>query len=97
MISRIDQEDRERIDAFIKRRWLSMQMVIRGERIDLGKADGFYALEAGEIAGLVTFRICGREMEILSLDSVHEKRGIGTALLERALAEAETESLERAA
>ena len=30
-----------------------MQMVVHGECIDLGTADGFYAVEANEITGLI--------------------------------------------
>ena len=69
------------IDEFIIRHWFTLQMVVRGESIDLGKAEGFYALDRDEIIGLITYRIHGGQMEILSLDSVRENRGTGTALL----------------
>ena len=75
-IRRIDQASRERINAFIVRRWYTMQMVVHGESIDLGNADGYYACEGNDILGLITYRIIGKEMEILSLDSQREGRGI---------------------
>ena len=84
-IQQIDQFNRERIDAFIVRQWFSMQMVIRGESIDLSMADGYHAMEGDEIIGLITYRITDNEMEILSLNSLCENKGIGTALLNKAV------------
>ena len=95
MIRQIDQADRKQIDAFIVRRWYTMQMVVHGERIDLGSADGFYTCDGNEITGLITFRAREKEMEILSLDSLHERRGNGTALLNAATEEARNSGLER--
>ena len=83
-IRQIDQLNRERIDTFIIRQWFSMQMVVHGESIDLSTAAGYYAIEGDEIIGLITYRIIEDEMEILSLDSLRENKGIGTALLNKA-------------
>ncbi len=80
-VEKIRQEDRGKVDAFIVRQWFSMQMAVHGELIDLGTADGWYATDGDEIIGLITYRIVNDEMEILSLDSVHKKRGVGTILL----------------
>ncbi len=87
-IRRIDPTNRKQLDAFIVRQWYTMQMVVHGERIDLGAADGFYACDGDEIIGLITWRQSGKEVEILSLDSLHEARGIGTALLHEVIREA---------
>ena len=56
-IKKIDRDNRERINDFIIRQWFSLQMVVHGESIDLGKAEGWYACEDHEIIGLVTYRI----------------------------------------
>ena len=95
MIRPIDQTDRERIDAFIVQQWYTMQMVVHGGTFDLGVADGFYSCDGDEITGLITFRVSGKEMEILSLDSLHEHRGTGTSLLNAATGEARDRGLER--
>ena len=95
MIRPIDQTGRKRIDAFIVQQWYTMQMVVHGERIDLGSADGFYTCDGDEITGLITYRVNGKEMEILSLDSLHEHRGTGTALLNAATEKAREIGLER--
>ena len=39
-IKRIDQADRAYVDEFILQQWYTMEMVVHGERIDLGSADG---------------------------------------------------------
>ena len=95
MIRPIDQTDRDPIDAFIVRQWYTMQMVVHGKTFDLASADGFYSCDGDEITGLITFRVSGKEMEILSLDSLHEHKGIGTSLLNAATEEARNRGLER--
>lgn len=94
-LQKIDGENRERINDFIIRHWFTLQMVIHGESIDLGKAAGWYACDDHEIIGLVTYRISGNEMEILSLDSLRENKGTGTALLHQALSDARNLGLAR--
>ena len=94
-LQKIDRDNRERINDFIIRQWFTLQMVVHGESIDLGKAEGWYACEDDEIIGLVTYRITGNEMEILSLDSLRENMGTGTALLQQALSDARNSGLIR--
>ena len=94
-IRRIDQASREQINAFIVRQWFTMQMVVHGETIDMGNADGYYACEGDEITGLITYRIAGEEMKILSLDSLQEGRGIGTGLLDTVVAKARDAGMQR--
>ena len=94
-LQKIDRKNRERINDFIIRQWFTLQMVVHGESIDLGKAEGWYACEDDEIIGLITYRITGNEMEILSLDSLRENKGTGTALLHQALSDARNLGLAR--
>lgn len=94
-IRQIDQASRKRINAFIVQQWYTMKMVVHGESIDMGNADGFYACEGDEIIGLITYRINGKEMEILSLDSLQEGRGIGTELLNTVIAKAKETGMQK--
>lgn len=76
--------NRQSVNELIAKRWFSTVMVLRGEPVDMTALDGFVAYEPGRaIAGLITYRIAGRECEITSLDSVTENRGVGSALLNR--------------
>ena len=70
-------------------------MVVHGETIDLRMADGWYALEDNEIVGLITYQLIDKAMEILSLDSLREKQGIGTALLGQAVKHAKDIGIKR--
>ena len=91
----IDPASRERINALIVRQWYTMQMVVHGESIDLGEAEGYYACEDDEITGLITYRITGKEMEILSLDSLQEGKGVGTGLLSTVISAAMKAGIQR--
>ena len=88
MIQKIDKTNRDRVNAFIIQHWFTLQMAVHGESIDLGTAEGFFACEGDEIIGLITYRLRQNELEILSLDSIREKNGIGTALLNEVLKKA---------
>ncbi len=79
----VGPENRERINAFITERWYTLEMIVRGEVVDMAKAEGFAAVEEGGIVGLITYVIDDRTCEITSLDSLREGRGIGTALIAR--------------
>ena len=94
-IRKIDQTCRQRINAFIVQQWYTMQMVVHGESIDMSNADGYYACEGDEIIGLITYRITGKEMEILSLDSLQEGSGIGTGLLDTVVAKARETGMQK--
>ena len=94
-IRAINAEDGILVNRFLMERWFATYMILRAERVELSGAPGFIAWEDGEIAGLVTFRIAEGVCEVLSLDSLRENRGIGTALLMRAVNEARAAGCER--
>ena len=85
----IDEANRERVTAFLCSRWLTTQMVIRGQVFDMTQAHGIVALENDKIKGLVTYDIRERICEILSLDSLAEGSGIGTELVRRVISTAQ--------
>lgn len=58
-------------------------MVVRGEVVEMTVMDGFIAYDKEDIIGLVTYRIADNECEIMSLDSLRENQGIGTALVNK--------------
>ena len=95
IIKQIDRTDRYEVNSFIMKQWFSLQMVVHGEKIDLDNTEGWYALEENRIVGLITYRLFDMEMEILSLDSLHEKQGIGTALLGKAVEQAKCIGVKR--
>lgn len=94
-LKRLEELDRARVNAFLISRWFSLEMLVHGETIDLSNVQGKAILESGEIIGMITWRTLDDALEILSLDSQHEGQGIGTILLEQAVAEAKKQRLRR--
>ena len=60
-------------------------MALRGQLVDLARAEGFAAYENGELVGLIAYALSGGQCEILSLQSLRPGRGIGTELMRRAI------------
>ena len=67
----------------LKASWGSTKVVTRCKVYEADKLPGFVALIDGREAGLVTYRIEGEELEIVTLDAAEEKMGVGTALIVR--------------
>lgn len=84
----ITEKNREAVNAFIRERWFSLEMVIRGQIVDMSGAEGFVAAEENEIVGLITYIVTEHTMEITSLDSLTQGQGAGTALVNRTVAAA---------
>jgi ribosomal protein S18 acetylase RimI-like enzyme len=80
-IHTISSANREQINEFINSHWFSTVMVIRGKLVDMTNLDGFVTYEDDKIIGLITYKINNNECEIMSLDCLKERQGIGTALI----------------
>jgi GNAT superfamily N-acetyltransferase len=81
----ISPDNRKQINDFISSHWFSSVMVVRGELVDMTILQGFVTYEGEEIIGLVTYRINGTECEIMSLNSLVEKQGVGTVLVSKVI------------
>jgi ribosomal protein S18 acetylase RimI-like enzyme len=81
----ISIQNREQINAFIKERWFSTKMIIRGEIVDMTKVDGIIAMDANQMVGLLTYVIRDDICEITSLDSLKPGQGIGTTLINKVI------------
>lgn len=95
MIEPITPSTRDAVHAFFIDAWGSSKMVISTGTYDCATLDGFVWSEAQVIIGLVTYVIREDELEIISLDSLQEKRGIGSALLDEVERVAKQHQLER--
>lgn len=60
-------------------------VVSRGRQFDGRKLPGFVAVEDGKLLGALTWHAADGEIEVVSLNSFVEKRGVGTALLAAAV------------
>lgn len=82
MIEPITSSTRDAVRRFFIDAWGSSEMVISTGTYDCAILDGFVWSEANIIIGLVTYVSRKDVIEIISLDSLQEKRGIGSALLD---------------
>jgi ribosomal protein S18 acetylase RimI-like enzyme len=82
------EKDKAWVVSFMRREWGDSIVVSRGRVHAADALPGFIAERAGKPAGLVTYRIQDEACEIVSLNSLVEGIGIGTALIEAVKAEA---------
>ena len=80
-IKEITIVNREKVVSFFKEHWGSTEMVISTGVYPCDTLDGFIFEETNQIIGLVTYDIKDNEMEIISLDSLQEGKGIGSSLM----------------
>ncbi len=78
----LEPADRDRVRALLIERWGAPEVIAHGVRYEPETLPGFCARMEGAVAGLVTYRIEGAACEIVTLDSLREGLGIGTALIE---------------
>lgn len=83
MIEQIKRENKDKVISFFKEHWGSSEMVISSGIYQCEKLDGFIYEENHKIIGLITYVIKSDEIEIISLDSIQEGKGIGTTLIEK--------------
>jgi ribosomal protein S18 acetylase RimI-like enzyme len=80
-IRAIGDRDREWVKAFFVEHWGSPQMVYSRGIHHCDELMGFAAFAGEKVVGLTTYAQQGEACEIVSLDSLEEGRGIGSALL----------------
>jgi GNAT superfamily N-acetyltransferase len=82
-IRTLTTEDRTLVRRVIEERWGAPFIVIHSEVLYPHEYEGFLAVDAnGDAVGLLTLRKDETGWEVLSLDSLRENQGIGSALLE---------------
>lgn len=91
----VGEPDREWVQAFVAKRWHSSVVVSRGRVHDPARLPGFIARERGEPVGLVTYRTEDGECEVVTIDSLREGIGVGSALLEAVREEAASDDCRR--
>ena len=78
----LDKSNRDWIVCLLEEYWGSTKIVTRGRIHHANELPGFLAVQAGKPVGLVTYRVEGGECEVVTMNSLIEGIGIGSALLE---------------
>jgi GNAT superfamily N-acetyltransferase len=80
--------DQDRVRAFITEQW-SAPIVVGYDHIhEPHTLPGFVAVEHQRWIGLITYHVAGAACEIVTLDSLVEGQGVGTALIDAVVNEA---------
>jgi GNAT superfamily N-acetyltransferase len=78
----ITKEDHNWVVSLLTVQWGSARIVTHGKVFQADQLPGFIAIQNDKPVGLITYRIDGKECEIGSINSLVEKIGIGTALVQ---------------
>ncbi|HEY3776020.1 MAG TPA: GNAT family N-acetyltransferase [Solirubrobacteraceae bacterium] len=90
------EADRERIERVLRDSWGSTTVVSRGRVYDAARLPALVATAPdGELHGLVTLCPDGAECELVSLDALTRRRGVGSALTAAAAEWARTRGCRR--
>ena len=81
-IQPIGARDEPWVAERIEERWSSRYVVSRGRLHEPANLPGFVARIEDRRVGLVTYRIAGDECELITIDSLREGMGVGSALIE---------------
>ncbi|MBN2119349.1 MAG: GNAT family N-acetyltransferase [Anaerolineales bacterium] len=91
----LTSDDLPRLRQFWIEHWGSDEVIARGNVYRPEQVEGFVMEEDGEWIGLLTLFIRDGECEVTSLDSLREGQGIGSRLIDKALAEARARNCRR--
>ena len=91
----VNASDRDWVKSFVRSHWGSEIIVAKGRVIRAAELDGFAVFKGKNPVGLVTYRIEGRDCEIVTIDSTAQGEGIGTALIDAVKEEAKAKGCRR--
>jgi ribosomal protein S18 acetylase RimI-like enzyme len=81
-IRELHDYDRDWVCHVLQVLWGATLIVSRGHVHHADQLPGFLAVGAGVPLGLLTFHIAGDQCEVVTLNALVERQGIGTALLQ---------------
>ncbi len=94
-IHRLTAADLPRLRQFWNDHWDAEFVVAHGTVFHPENVSGFLALDGNDWIGLVTYTFLDTDCEIVSIDSLRENEGIGTALIEKVVEEAKASQCRR--
>ncbi len=95
VIRPIRDDDRARLREFFGKRWGADLVVCHGKKYVPSRLPGFVAEVEQQLAGVVTYSVAESDCELVTLDSVIEAQGVGSALIAQVEQDARRCGLER--
>lgn len=81
-ITKITTDDLEEVLKIVKEYWGDQMIISQGQVFDAAKLEGLKAVEQNRVVGILHYEIQDNNCEILTLASLMEGQGIGSALLD---------------
>ncbi|OGO30552.1 MAG: GNAT family N-acetyltransferase [Chloroflexi bacterium RBG_16_56_11] len=78
----INTDDKDWIVGLLQEWWAGPRIVTRGKVYRADELPGFIAIQKNKPAGLITYRVNSNECEIVTMNSLVERTGIGSALID---------------
>jgi ribosomal protein S18 acetylase RimI-like enzyme len=84
----VDDGDRPMLAWLVAELWGSDVVAVHGASLRPAELGGFIAERSGQVAGLLTYQLVGDMLEIVTLNAITRRVGIGTMLIEAAVGQA---------
>jgi GNAT superfamily N-acetyltransferase len=84
----VGEDDRPMLAWLIAQLWGSEVVAVHGSSLRPAELPGFIAEQSRMIVGLLTYQLLADTMEIVTLNAIDRRAGIGTALIEAAVGQA---------
>jgi GNAT superfamily N-acetyltransferase len=84
----ISEGDRPMLAWLVAELWGSEIIAVHGASLRPAELGGFIAERSGRMAGLLTYQLVGNTLEIVTLNAIERRVGIGTVLIEAAVGKA---------
>ncbi|MBV9450480.1 MAG: GNAT family N-acetyltransferase [Streptosporangiaceae bacterium] len=81
----LHDRDRPMLTWLVPQLWGSGVVAVHGTMFRPAELDGFIAERAGRLIGLLTYDIAGDMLEIVTLNAIERRVGIGTMLVDAAV------------
>jgi len=84
----IDDGDRPMLAWLVAELWGSEIVAVHGISLRPAELGGFIAERSRRVVGLLTYQLAGTSLEIVTLNAIDRRAGIGTMLIEAAVGQA---------
>ena len=88
LVRPIDDGDRPMLAWLVAELWGSEIVAVHGTSLRPAELGGFIAERSHRVAGLLTYQLVGDSLEIVTLNAIDRRAGIGTMLIEAAVGQA---------
>jgi GNAT superfamily N-acetyltransferase len=78
----VNEDDRPMLSWLVAELWGAEVVAVHGSMLRPAELPGFIAERSGRVAGLLTYQVVGDMLEIVTLNAIDRRAGIGTALIE---------------